>query len=99
MVKNKLIGFILVILAAFFWGIGGTISQKLFQAYEIPVGRLVSARSLAKKISWSRAREKLPWNGNQFRTQKNHHFPREENDDFGFVPGLYYIFLFPAIDK
>ncbi len=46
MVKNKLIGFILVILAAFFWGIGGTISQKLFQAYEIPVGWLVSARLL-----------------------------------------------------
>ena len=46
MVKNKLIGFILVIWAAFFWGIGGTISQKLFQAYEIPVGWLVSARLL-----------------------------------------------------
>lgn len=46
MVKNKLIGFILVISAAFFWGIGGTISQKLFQAYEIPVGWLVSARLL-----------------------------------------------------
>jgi len=44
--KNKLIGFVLVILAAFFWGIGGTISQKLFQAYEVQVGWLVSARLL-----------------------------------------------------
>lgn len=46
MTKNKSIGFVLVILAAFFWGIGGTTSQKLFHAFDIQVGWLVSARLL-----------------------------------------------------
>lgn len=45
--KNKrLIGFILVITGCFFWGIGGTASQKLFQGEGIEVGWLVVARLL-----------------------------------------------------
>ena len=31
-------------------------------------------RALAKKISWSRARGKRPWNGNQFRIRKKSSF-------------------------
>ena len=41
-------------------------------------------RALAKKISWSRARGKRPWNGNQFRIRKKSSFLKK-NDDFCFV--------------
>ena len=44
--KNKTIGFILVILGASFWGIGGTVAQRLFQQNYIEVGWLVSSRLL-----------------------------------------------------
>lgn len=44
--SNRYIGFILVISGAFFWGIGGTMSQQLFQKFNIEVGWLVSTRLL-----------------------------------------------------
>lgn len=44
--KNKTIGFVLVILGASFWGIGGTVAQRLFQNENIEVGWLVSSRLL-----------------------------------------------------
>ncbi len=44
--KNRTMGFILVILGASFWGIGGTVAQKLFQQGNIEVGWLVSSRLL-----------------------------------------------------
>lgn len=44
--KNKTIGLILVILGASFWGIGGTVAQRLLQQNNIEVGWLVSSRQL-----------------------------------------------------
>lgn len=44
MKNSKTIGFVLVISGAFFWGIGGTVSQQLFQKFDIGVGWLVSSR-------------------------------------------------------
>lgn len=41
---NKNTGLILVITGAAFWGIGGTVSQKLFQQYGIDVNWLVAIR-------------------------------------------------------
>ncbi len=41
-----MIGFLLVILGAFFWGIGGTMAQQLFQKFNIDVEWLVSIRLL-----------------------------------------------------
>ncbi len=47
MVRNKqLIGFLLVIFGASFWGIGGTVSQRLFEEHDILVNWLVSVRLL-----------------------------------------------------
>lgn len=48
--NNKTIGFILVILGASFWGIGGTVAQRLFQQENIEVGWLVSSRLLLAGI-------------------------------------------------
>ncbi|MER1985224.1 MAG: EamA family transporter [Solibacillus sp.] len=49
--KNKrLLGFLLVISGCFFWGIGGTASQKLFQSEGIEVGWLVVARLLISGV-------------------------------------------------
>ncbi|WP_107923903.1 EamA family transporter [Lysinibacillus parviboronicapiens] len=48
--KNRTLGFILVILGASFWGIGGTVAQKLFQQENIEVGWLVSSRLLLAGI-------------------------------------------------
>ncbi|GAB3059526.1 EamA family transporter [Virgibacillus ainsalahensis] len=42
--KNK--GLLLVIIGAIFWGVGGTVSQKLFQDYAIHVNWLVTVRLL-----------------------------------------------------
>lgn len=44
--KKRLVGFALVILGAFFWGIGGTVAQQLFQKFGIEVNWLVSTRLL-----------------------------------------------------
>ncbi|HBT72845.1 MAG TPA: EamA family transporter [Lysinibacillus sp.] len=44
--RNRTMGFLLVILGASFWGIGGTVAQKLFQQDDIEVGWLVSSRLL-----------------------------------------------------
>ena len=44
--KKRLIGFVLVIFGAFFWGIGGTVAQQLFQKHDIEVSWLVSTRLL-----------------------------------------------------
>lgn len=44
--KKRFIGFALVILGAFFWGIGGTVAQQLFQKHGIEVSWLVSTRLL-----------------------------------------------------
>lgn len=48
--KNKTFGLILVILGASFWGIGGTVAQRLFQQDHIEVGWLVSSRLLLAGI-------------------------------------------------
>ncbi|WP_093041960.1 DMT family transporter [Thalassobacillus cyri] len=42
----KSTGFLLVITGATFWGVGGTVSQKLFQDYQIDVNWLVTIRLL-----------------------------------------------------
>lgn len=42
--KNRIIGLLLVISGCFFWGIGGTVAQRLFQEDGITVGWLVSTR-------------------------------------------------------
>jgi len=44
--KKRFIGFALVISGAFFWGIGGTVAQQLFQTHGIEVSWLVSTRLL-----------------------------------------------------
>lgn len=44
--KNRKTGFTLVILGAIFWGVGGTVAQKLFQNYGIDINWLVSTRLL-----------------------------------------------------
>lgn len=44
--NKRKIGFILVITGAIFWGLGGTVAQKLFQTYDINVNWLVSTRLL-----------------------------------------------------
>ncbi|SCX57731.1 DMT family transporter [Lysinibacillus fusiformis] len=44
--KNRSLGFLLVILGASFWGIGGTVAQRLFQQEQIAVEWLVSSRLL-----------------------------------------------------
>ncbi|MED1605999.1 DMT family transporter [Cytobacillus kochii] len=46
--KNK--GLLLVIIGAIFWGVGGTVSQKLFQDYSILVNWLVTVRLLIAGI-------------------------------------------------
>lgn len=43
---KRMTGFIFVVLGAFFWGIGGTVSQQLFQGFQVEVGWLVSTRLL-----------------------------------------------------
>ncbi|MDF1508969.1 DMT family transporter [Robertmurraya sp. DFI.2.37] len=43
---NRWQGILLVITGAIFWGIGGTVSQKLFQQYQIEVNWLVTTRLL-----------------------------------------------------
>ncbi|MEC1303158.1 DMT family transporter [Lysinibacillus capsici] len=46
-IQNKrTLGFLLVILGASFWGIGGTVAQRLFQQDYLEVGWLVSSRLL-----------------------------------------------------
>lgn len=47
---NRKIGFILVTTGATFWGVGGTVSQKLFQQYAIDVNWLVTTRLLISGI-------------------------------------------------
>ncbi|QSB10011.1 EamA family transporter [Lysinibacillus fusiformis] len=47
LIQNKrTLGLLLVILGASFWGIGGTVAQRLFQQDHIEVGWLVSSRLL-----------------------------------------------------
>lgn len=46
MQQNRKLGFMLVIMGATFWGVGGTVAQKLFQQYSINVNWLVSTRLL-----------------------------------------------------
>lgn len=43
-------GFFLVIIGAFLWGVGGTVSQKLFQQYAVNVDWLVTTRLLIAGI-------------------------------------------------
>ncbi|MFJ7372368.1 DMT family transporter [Lysinibacillus capsici] len=44
--NKRTLGFLLVILGASFWGIGGTVAQRLFQQDNLEVGWLVSSRLL-----------------------------------------------------
>ena len=48
--QPRWIGFLLVIVGATFWGIGGTVSQRLFQIDNISVEWLVSVRLLISGI-------------------------------------------------
>ncbi|MET3574525.1 DMT family transporter [Bhargavaea ullalensis] len=48
--KNRTAGLLLVMSGAIFWGVGGTVSQKLFQQYGIGVNWLVSTRLLIAGI-------------------------------------------------
>ena len=48
--NRRIKGFLFVILGAFFWGIGGTVSQQLFQKFGIEVAWLVSIRLLIAGI-------------------------------------------------
>ncbi|RKL67349.1 EamA family transporter [Salipaludibacillus neizhouensis] len=45
-IPNRKTGFFLVITGASFWGVGGTVAQKLFQEYAIDVNWLVTTRLL-----------------------------------------------------
>lgn len=49
--SSRKLGFFLVILGATFWGIGGTVSQKLFQQYGIEVDWLVTTRLLIAGVA------------------------------------------------
>ncbi|WP_414047100.1 EamA family transporter [Macrococcus equi] len=42
--NNKQKGIFYVILGSMFWGIGGTVSQKLFQSYQIPLDWFITIR-------------------------------------------------------
>lgn len=44
--QNRKLGFFLVITGATFWGVGGTVAQKLFQDFQIEVDWLVTVRLL-----------------------------------------------------
>ncbi|WP_323704055.1 DMT family transporter [Mammaliicoccus sp. Dog046] len=46
MQENKLKGTLLVMLGATFWGLGGTVTEKLFTEYELPVSLFVAIRLL-----------------------------------------------------
>lgn len=48
--NHRIKGFIFVIFGAFFWGIGGTVAQQLFQKFGIEVGWLVSTRLLVAGV-------------------------------------------------
>ena len=48
--NQRMKGFIFVIFGAFFWGIGGTVAQQLFQQFQIEVAWLVSTRLLVAGI-------------------------------------------------
>ncbi|MBU9711503.1 EamA family transporter [Evansella tamaricis] len=48
--KGRWIGFVLVLLGASFWGVGGTVSQRLFQEDGVNVEWLVSVRLLISGI-------------------------------------------------
>ncbi|WLV25916.1 EamA family transporter [Aciduricibacillus chroicocephali] len=48
--RTRISGLFLVITGATFWGVGGTVAQKLFQQYEIDVNWLVSTRLLIAGI-------------------------------------------------
>jgi drug/metabolite transporter (DMT)-like permease len=49
--SSRKVGFFLVIMGAIFWGIGGTVSQKLFQYYNVKVNWLVTTRLLLAGIA------------------------------------------------
>ncbi|UGB30250.1 EamA family transporter [Metabacillus sp. B2-18] len=44
--SSRKIGYLLVITGAIFWGVGGTVAQKLFQQYAVNVNWLVTTRLL-----------------------------------------------------
>lgn len=44
--SSRKIGYLLVITGAIFWGVGGTVAQKLFQQYDVNVNWLVTTRLL-----------------------------------------------------
>ncbi|MEJ8767259.1 EamA family transporter [Oceanobacillus sp. HCA-5259] len=48
--QNRKLGFFFVIIGATFWGVGGTVSQKLFQDFQIEVDWLVTVRLLVSGI-------------------------------------------------
>jgi len=48
---SRKLGLLLVILGAIFWGVGGTVSQKLFQQFDISVNWLVTIRLLLAGIA------------------------------------------------
>lgn len=48
--QNRKLGFLLVIIGATLWGVGGTVSQKLFQDFQIEVDWLVTVRLLISGV-------------------------------------------------
>ncbi|MGG2055420.1 DMT family transporter [Lysinibacillus pakistanensis] len=72
--NKRTFGFILVILGASFWGIGGTVAQKLFQQENIEVGWLVSSRLLIAGLLLIGVYKITHWNNSifvMFRTKHN----------------------------
>ena len=55
-------------------------------------------RALAKKISWSRARGKRPWNGNQFRIRKKSSFSSRRKMMIFVLSQPFFSFLY-SIDE
>ena len=64
--NKRTFGFILVILGASFWGIGGTVAQKLFQQENIEVGWLVSSRLLIAGLLLIGVYKITHWNNSIF---------------------------------
>ncbi|AVK84581.1 EamA family transporter [Lysinibacillus sp. B2A1] len=72
--NKRTFGFILVILGASFWGIGGTVAQKLFQQENIEVGWLVSSRLLTAGLLLIGIYKLTHWRNSifvMFRTKQN----------------------------
>lgn len=48
--NNKLKGIMFVTLGSIFWGIGGTVSQQIFQGYSVPLDWFITIRLILSGI-------------------------------------------------